>query len=378
MKTLDLIALGGLALAQDGVPIPGLKSSKGQALLCYLAVSGKQVTRSTLAGMLWMDMPESQARMNLRKALNRLKPLCTHLLIDRETLAFDYSSPHWLDVKEFETATADQADFQRLQYAESLYHGDFLIGAEYDAMPLFSDWVLNQRARLRESAVICLQTLIRHFTNLRDYPAAIHYVRRLLSIENWSEEAHCELMRLLYLSGQRSAAIKQYDLCRRILKDELGVEPSPATFDLYRHILADKLRGDGPAGSYPDSFQTPIPLHNLPPLAAPFIGRIDERTKLKNYLSNPHIRMVSIVGAGGMGKTHLTLFAAHDLVSGPPLFQGIYFVSLGAVSSRQHMLIAVANSLNLNLSGARDPEKLLLSHLQDKNYLIVLDFSNNY
>ena len=73
MTTLELKCLGGLAFHTEWTSHPGVEIQKGQALLCYLAVSGKRFTRSSLAGMFWMDMPESQALMNLRKVLNRMK-----------------------------------------------------------------------------------------------------------------------------------------------------------------------------------------------------------------------------------------------------------------------------------------------------------------
>ena len=136
-----------------------------------------------------------------------------------------------------------QSDIQRLQYAASLYQGDFLDGFDVDDIPLFTDWVRSQRARLREAAVDCLQTLIHHFTDINDYHAAIHFTRQLLTIETWNEEAHLELMRLLNLSGQHSEAIKQYEMCCRILKKELGVEPASATIHLYQQIIAERLVG---------------------------------------------------------------------------------------------------------------------------------------
>ena len=80
-----------------------------------------------------------------------------------------------------------------------------------------------------------------------------------------------------------------------------------------------------------------------------------------------------------MGKTQLGLSLAHEIARESPSiwgsagFKGVFFVSLEAVATRQHMVMALAGSLNLALSGARDPEKLLLSFLQDKQYLIVLD-----
>lgn len=232
-----------MVFLQNGIPILDFNSTKGQALLCYLAVSRKRFTRSFLAGIFWEDMPESQALMNLRKVLHRIKFFAPYLLIGHETLAFNPNTLYWLDVKEFETAASTQNDIQRWQYAASLYQGDFLDGFDNDEIPLFADWVRSQRARLRESAVDCLQTLIRVLIEQGNTLTAIHYSRQLLGIESWNEEAHLELMRLLSISGYRSEAIKQYEMCCKILKKELGIEPSSATSHLYQQIIAERLNG---------------------------------------------------------------------------------------------------------------------------------------
>ncbi len=93
MTILEVKCLGGLTFMRDGIPIPELKSIKGQAFFCYLAVNGKRFTRSALAGMFWTDMQENHALVNLRKVLFRLKPLSNYLLIDHDTLSFNQDAP---------------------------------------------------------------------------------------------------------------------------------------------------------------------------------------------------------------------------------------------------------------------------------------------
>ncbi len=190
MKTLELKYLGGFSIIRDGKPVTDFKTRKGQALLCFLAVSGKQFSRSTLAGMFWMDMPESQALMNLRKVVSRLKSFSTHLLISREHLAFNRDAPYWLDVSEFENAAAVRSNIQRLQYAVSLYQGDFLDGFDLEDSPLFADWVRDRQAHLHEIAFVSLQMLVNHFARLRNYHTAIHFSRQLIRVDPCSEDAH--------------------------------------------------------------------------------------------------------------------------------------------------------------------------------------------
>ena len=373
MAALEIHCLGGISLVQDGLLLDDLKMRKGLALLCFLAVNKKNYSRSTLAGLLWADMPESNARMNLRKTLNRLKPFSPYLTITRESLSVNPSASLWVDVAEFEAVASDRTNIPRLQAAVSLYQGDFLEGFNSDDLPLFHEWVLSQQSILRETLLDILWVLIAHFTRQQDYPAAINYLHILLKFESWHEEAHQSLIRLLALSGQRSAAIKQFEICQRILENELGVEPSEETFLLYKQVISGKL-DEVDIRKEPAHPFHPIPfVHSLPAQDSPLIGRVSERAELKTYLQEPIIRLISIIGAGGMGKTHLALSTAHDLSVEQLLFEEIIYVPLGQVTTRQNLIIALANPLNLKLAGAHNPEKLLLDHLHSRQALIILD-----
>lgn len=276
---LELRFLGGLSIQQDGATLAELKSHKGQALLCYLAVTGQSVSRSSLAGLLWSDMPEKSALMNLRKTLSRIKPLSPYLLITRKTLAFDKDVPHWLDVAEFERLANATTRLPNLQDAVALYQDDFLANFVTDDGLLFEEWVLAQRARLREIALRSLHMLITGFSEHHDFSTAITYARQLLRLEPYQEGTHRDLMRLLALTGERAAALRQYEICRRILADELGIEPSLATTQLYQQIEADQITKHRP-GTLARIQTSNLPPHNLPAQTSPFVGRHSELKKL--------------------------------------------------------------------------------------------------
>jgi DNA-binding SARP family transcriptional activator len=274
---LEMRFLGGVAIQQNGVPLTALKSQKGQALLCYLALTSKAHGRLALAGLLWPEMTEEKALMNLRNVLTRLKQhLAPHLTITRQSIGFNQDVPYWLDVAEFEAGVAASSDTGRLQAAVKLYGGDFLDGFYLSDVTHFDEWVLAQRARLRELALAALHRLVTHFAAQAEYETAIAYARQLLAIEPWREEAQRELMRLLAFSGQRSAALRQYETCRRILTEEVAVQPSAETESLYKANRAgqlDRAESGGEQGSRTDSHpRIPSPRHNLPLQPTPFIG----------------------------------------------------------------------------------------------------------
>jgi len=384
IANLELRFLGGLHILLDDVPLTPTMSSKGKALLCYLAVTGKEHSRSALAGLLWTDIPETNARANLRKTLSRCKPhLGSHLTITRETIAFNPDAPHWLDVTDFEAGLKPGSDFIRLQKAVSLYQGDFLECFYLPDAPLFDEWVLSQRAWLRGAALNGFQALVTYFTHEGAYETAISYARRLLDIEPWHEEAHRELMGLLALSGQRSDALMQYETCRRILAEDLDVEPDPATVTLYEQIRQGQFSestlfaGGPPAigsvvGAQVVNQRRPI-LHSLPALTTPLVGRLNERAELRDRLSQPEVRLVTILGPGGIGKTHLATAVAHEIAESGRFDDGVIFVPLTSVTTHQQFITALAGQLKQSLGSSREPEKALLRLLRGKVHLIVLN-----
>ena len=134
---LHLELLGGARITRGGAPLHFV-TAKAAALLCYLAVTGRPHSRTSLAALLWSEHAEDDARRNLRVVLTNLRHLVApHLLITRETLAFDHTSAAWLDVDAFEAALRGAAphDLARLGEAVGLYRGDFWKASTSAALP---------------------------------------------------------------------------------------------------------------------------------------------------------------------------------------------------------------------------------------------------
>ena len=209
MDELRLTLLGNPEIGRDGATLAGLQAAKAQALLYYLAVTGRPHLRPSLVGLLWPDMPEASARNNLSKALTQLRQTVgDHLIITRQEVTFDRQSPYWLDVEHFERAVATQPgqlDIEALARAADLYRGDFLEGFYLRETLAFEEWMLAQRARLRALALQALHTLAAYYAGQGAAGAAagIEVTTRLLALEPWREEAHRQRMALLARSGQQ-------------------------------------------------------------------------------------------------------------------------------------------------------------------------------
>ena len=217
---LEIATLGGLSILRDGKPVTELATRKVEALLIYLTCTGRTHAREVLAELLWEERALKRALGNLRVALTSLrKHVGEYLIITRDTVALDPKADVRLDVAELQ----EKLHASQVEEAVALYLGDFLDGFYVRGCPGFEDWLTLERERLRRLMLDALRDLIGHNLEVGQYRAGIAHAVRLLEIDPLLEEAHRQLMRLLAYDGQRGAALAQYEACRRVLGDELGV-----------------------------------------------------------------------------------------------------------------------------------------------------------
>jgi predicted ATPase/DNA-binding SARP family transcriptional activator/uncharacterized protein HemY len=382
MPTLSLSLLGPLQAALDGELVTGFATDKTQALLAYLAIEADHPhRRDALAGLLWPDQPQKKARHNLRQTLSYLRQALSEdndcdapfLLIKRETIQFNPDCSHLVDVSRF-TALVEACNehhhrrieaclpcLRRLEEMGELYQGEFLEQFFLQDSETFEEWATLKREWLHREAVEALYHLANHRERRGDYKKARQYAHRQVTLEPWREEAHRQLMRLLALDGQRSAALAQYEACRRALAEELGVEPTAETTTLYEQIRSGEREKN--------LLRSPAPL--LPYPSTPFVGREAELTELTELLADPDCRLVTVFGPGGIGKTRLALQTAADYVGA--FADGVAFVPLAAVNSVERLPSAIADVLRVPPYGAADPREQLLDYLHEKEMLLLLD-----
>ncbi|NJC97527.1 MAG: hypothetical protein C3F07_15485 [Anaerolineales bacterium] len=321
MAHLRISLLGPIQVTLDGQPITGFKSNKVRALLAYLAVEAdKPHRRESLAGLLWPDWSEREALSNLRYTLSDLRKAIDdrvadppYLIISRESIQFNTASDHWLDVTGFtQNLESQNTSIEEKEKAASLYRGSFLEGFSVENSPTFDEWALLTRERLARLALTSLHTLAENYEEQREYEKAQSFVWRQLQLEPWEESAHQQLMRVLALSGQRGAALAQYESCCRLLKQGLDVEPSEETKELYEQIRDGILRTLKPTfvTQAPPAIRTPSFLEMEPPqVEIPIVvARESELEKMNGFLEQAtarHGRVVFITGEAGSGKTSL-------------------------------------------------------------------------
>ncbi len=385
MAGLSISLLGPVQVLVDGTRSAAFSYNKARALLAYLAIeSGHTHQRDTLVGLLWPDLPNDAARANLRQALADLRQAIgdaaatpPFLHITRETVQFNANSVYALDVAAFrELLAACEAHSHRhidrcrlcaarLEQAAALYRGDFLAELSLTHSAPFEAWVVMQRERLHQSALDALGHLATFYERSGALEQARRTVARQLELDPWCEEAHRTLMRLHTLSGRRSAALHQYEICRRILAHEFDAQPDATTIALYRLIHSGGMpsaAGTGPLASQ---------LASLPLPPTPLVGREEELAQLGEMLANRAYRLITIHGPGGIGKTQLALAAA--LHHAEAFEHGMAFVPLEAVPSAEFLAPAILAALDIPVKGQRPSPEQLVAFLHDRELLLVLD-----
>jgi predicted ATPase/DNA-binding SARP family transcriptional activator len=353
---LRLFLFGRLRIERNGEPRQ-LPTRQVRSLLAYLALHPGPHPREKLAALFWGDVPDANARASLRNALAVLRRQLDRqlLLADRETVQLRPGFPLWVD------AIAFQAQASALLRAPAVDPDTVnldLVGEELLA-DSYEEWVLAERERLRQ---LYLETLLACTQQLRaqgEYAQALNLAERALAVDSAEELAHQHIIFCHVASGNRSAALAQYEACRRALHDELGVEPSPATKKLYHWIR------QAPA----ERMAVEAALTNLPVPLTSFVGRQREMGAVKKRLAAA--RLLTLTGAGGSGKTRLAIQVAIDVLD--DYEDGVWWVELGPLADPALVPPAVAKVLSVPEVSNQTVSETLAIFLRARELLMILD-----
>jgi DNA-binding SARP family transcriptional activator len=276
MSRVNVRLFGRLSIEVDQHPVTGLDAGKAQELFCYLLLHRDRThRREELACLLWGETSEPQARKYLRQTLWQLQSALDPrgeqeasrlLLVEADWVGVNPGADLSVDATVFDAAidaaegitggALDPSHVDALDTAADLYVGDLLEG-------WYQDWCLFERERLQGRYLGLLDKLMAYCLASGRYEAGLEYGARILRHDRASERAHRQLMRLHYLAGDRTAALRQYQTCLTVLDQELGVRPSRRSTALYEQIRADTIDAppvDSPSGAV----ATPEPSAPMP------------------------------------------------------------------------------------------------------------------
>lgn len=368
VTTVSMEFLGTFSVSRDDMPIRHFRGNKVRGLLAYLATeAGRAHSRTSLADLLWSDRTEETSLRNLSQSVVRLRGALADTAEPSQLLAITRSAIEWrgqcarVDVLDFArlVRSSDPVDLER---ASALYRGEFLPGFDLPDTEPFEEWLLLTRAQLQQQALTALHTLADHYLAARQWPPAVAAAQRAIELDPWREVAHRQLMRALAEGGDRAAALEQFERCRSVLADDLGVEPDEETLSLYERILAHDLA--------PAALDPPSARPGLPTPLTPFVGRETEVPALTGILARGDVRLLTLVGTGGMGKTRLALEIVRTAAGRAR--HGTVFVPLAPLSDVEGIPAAIARAIGVTLHGT-DLVASLLRFLRETPLLLILD-----
>jgi DNA-binding SARP family transcriptional activator len=241
MTLLRLDLLGDFQMRSQSGALITLSAKKSLALLAFLAMKPEQrVSRDKMAGLLWSSTGPEQARQSLRQTLSNLRKELAQISSDQKILLEDGdllgldSALVEADVARFELLVATGSE-AALAEATLLYRGDLLDGFQLNE-DRFDQWVIAERDRLHRMALRAHAQRMEQQTRAGDVDAAIAMAQRSLRVDPLQEPVHRALMRLYLQSGDLMNALQQYELCAKVLRRELSVEPDAETKALHQQI----------------------------------------------------------------------------------------------------------------------------------------------
>lgn len=268
-----------------------LDVKKAIELFCYLLVfRDRPHYRETLAEMIWSDNLNDQSKKYLRQALwqiqsvleaNHEQNLVPLLIVEPEWIQINPKADFWLDIAEFEQAYSliqgrrgeelDPSSYETLKSAVELYRGDFMEG-------WYTDWCLFERERFQNMYFMILDKLMGYCETHLKYEEGLTFGEQILRYDIARERTHRRMARFYYLLGERTAALRQYELCVTALNEQLGVKPSQRTVEVFEQIRFDHLN-------------SPHIPNNVDPTQAPSVIKIQSeinviRTSLDHFHSD--------------------------------------------------------------------------------------------
>ena len=368
---MDFRLLGPLEVLDDDGREVLLRPGRQRALLALLVLRANELVASELlVEELWGESPPPTALKMLRNQVSALRrALGANERLETQGSGYRLKiADGERDVDRFEAMVARGrarlgGDPQRaaaaFREALGLWRGPVLADLGYEA------FVQSEAGRLEERRLVAFEGRIEAELAVGGHADLISELEVAVAEQPLRERLHGQLMLALYRCGRQAEALEAYRRARETLVGQLGLEPGPELRALHQGLLTHDAALQAPAPT-PES-----PVSRLPAPPTRTIGREKDCHSLVELLHQEEVRLVTLTGPGGVGKTRLALEVARQLES--EFADGVWFVSLASTQRVEHVPGAVAQALVVTPLPGEVPQSAVERFLGPRQALVVLD-----
>ncbi len=352
--------LGSPAVRVGGEWEP-LRPSKPNAVLAYLVYRGARVRRSEVAALLWPEASSEHAQAALRQALRSLSSARFGQLLERDRGSLWVQAES--DVERFRLALTER----RWRDAFEAHAGPLLEGFELDGADEFASWLATERSAVSEDWRRACRALLHEASGVGDFDEAQRYADLLVRADPFDEQATREAMALAAAAGDVHGAVRRYEALSALLQSEVGVAPESATT-----ALVERLRGQALNG-VAASVRTP-PLRLLAPHVASrrsVVGRAQAKEELLALLQHEDVRLITLLGPGGVGKSTLAAALIEEAAASFP--DGVFVAPLHGLTGSDAVALAAARAAGIAVSAEAPAMPQVVPVLGWRRALLVLD-----
>ena len=355
------VRLLGSPAVRVGCAWEPLRPSKPNGVLAYLVYRGARVRRSEVAALLWPEAGPEHAQAALRQALRSLSvaPFGQLLERDRSSLWVQVES----DIERFRLALSER----RWRDAFEAHAGPLLEGFELDGADEFASWLATERSAVSEDWRRACRALLQEASGVGNVDEAQRYADLLVRTDPLEEQATREAMEVAAAAGDVHGAVRRYEALAALLESELGVAPEPATT-----TLVERLQGRALARVVASAVQPPSStLGSRLASRRSLVGRAQALTELVALLHQEDVRLITMLGPGGVGKSTLAAALLEEAAVSFP--DGVFVAPLHGLTGGDAVALAAARAAGIAVSADAPAVTQLVPVLGWRRALLVLD-----